>query len=90
MLQFQPAEREYLSNIRALSKDQENNEVFVGLTIRESVWYADYLEASFRGTADRNDGSQEKYLALQDRHEEARRAVLAADSLMLMYESKIQ
>ena len=90
MLEFQPGEREYLSHIRALSTDQDNNDVFVGLTIRESIWYAQYLEASFNGTAVRNDASQEKYLALHDKHEEARRAVLAAESLMHMYEPTVQ
>ena len=82
MLEFQPGERAYLSEIRALSTDKDNNEVFVGMTVKESVWYANYLEESFSGTADRSDGSEEKYLALHDKHEEARRTVLAGESLM--------
>lgn len=82
MLEFQPGARAYLSGIRALSTDKENNEVFVGMTIKESVWYQNYLEASFNGTADRSDGSDEKYLALHNKHEEARRTVLAGESLM--------
>jgi len=82
MLEFQPGARAYLSEIRALSKDLDDNDVFVGMTIKESVWYANYLEESFNGTADRFDGSQEKYLALQDKHEEARQTVIAAESLM--------
>jgi len=77
MLEFQPGAREYLSKIRALSTDQDGNDVFVGLTAKESAWYATYLEESFGGTADRSDGQQEKYLALQDRHEEARLAAIA-------------
>lgn len=82
MLKLQPGERAYLSEIRALSTDQDDNDVFVGLTAKESQWYQDYLEASFNGNADRDDGAQEKYLALHDRHEEARRTVLAGESLM--------
>ncbi len=82
MLELQPGARAYLSEIRALSTDGDSNEVFVGMTIKESVWYQNYLEESFSGTADRSDGSQEKYLALHDKHEEARRTVLAGESLM--------
>ena len=85
MLEFQPGARAYLSEIRALSTDQDDNDVFVGMTVKESVWYANYLEASFSGTANRDDGSQEKYLALHDRHEEARRTVLASESLLQMH-----
>ncbi|NYT57497.1 hypothetical protein H0A65_01010 [Alcaligenaceae bacterium] len=80
MLEFQPGARAYLLEIRALSTDKDDNEVFVGMTIDESVWYQKYLDESFSGTADRLDGSQEKYLALHDRHEEARQTVIEAES----------
>lgn len=82
MLKFEPGARAYLTEIRALSFDQDNNEVFVGMTAKESVWYQNYLEESFSGPAERSEASQEKYLALHDRHEEARRTVLAGESLM--------
>ncbi|NYT85676.1 hypothetical protein [Pollutimonas harenae] len=80
MLEFQPGARAYLMEIRALSTDGDHNEVFVGMTVKESVWYQNYLEESFNGKTDRSDGSQEKYLALHDRHEEARQAAIAAES----------
>lgn len=82
MLKLQPGERAYLTEIKALSTDENGNERFVGLTPQESVWYQDYLQASFDGTADRAGASEAKYLALHDRHEEMRRTVLAGDSLM--------
>ena len=82
MLNLEPAARAYLIEIRALSTDRENNDVFVGMTFKESVWYANYLEESFSGTADRSDQTEQTYLALQDKHEEARRTVLAGESLM--------
>jgi len=82
MLKLQPDARAYLLEIRALSTDKDDNDVFVGMTLAESVWYQDYLEESFEGTADRHDRSQAKYLALHDKHEEARKAVLASESLM--------
>lgn len=90
MLKLEPGARAYLSEIRALSTDKDDNDVFVGLTVKESIWYADYLEESFSGTADRQDGSQEKYLALHDRHEEARRTVLAGESLLRTLKPTIQ
>jgi len=81
-LKFEPQARAYLIEIRALSTDREDNDVFVGLTFEESVWYANYLEESFAGTSDRSDRSEKKYLALHDKHEEARRTILAGESLM--------
>ena len=81
MLEFQPGARAYLSKIGAISTDADDNVVYTGLTATESVWYADYLEASFGGTADRSDRVEEKYLALQERHEKARLAVLADEGI---------
>jgi len=79
MLKFQPGAREYHAEIRALSVNNNGQEVFVGMTLDESVWYQSYAEASFNGTANRTDGSQEKYLELQDRHEAARLKVIEAE-----------
>lgn len=82
MLKLQPGARAYLKEIKALSTDEDGNELFVGLTTKESVWYQEYLQASFDGTADRAGVQEAKYLALHDKHEEMRRTVLAGDSLM--------
>ncbi len=79
MLEFQPGARAYLLTIRALSTDGDGNDVFVGMTLKESTWYQQYLDESFYGDADRTDGSQEKYLSLQDKHESARLAVIAEE-----------
>lgn len=80
MLELQPEARAYLLQIRALSTNEDGNDVFVGLTAEESVWYANYLKESFGGTADRSEGPQSKYFALQDRHEAARLAVLVSEA----------
>src|SRR5690606_10608869 len=82
MLKLQPGARAYLTEIRALTTDEDGNDRFVGLTTNESMWYQNYLRESFSGTADRADESVEKYLALQDKHEEMRRTVLAGESLL--------
>lgn len=81
MLKFQPGAREYLSKIQALSVNKDGQDVFVGMTLEESVWYQHYAEASFNGTVSRVDGSQEKYLALQDKHEAARLRTIEEDRL---------
>lgn len=90
MLEFQPGARAYLSEIRALSTDKDDKVVFVGLTATESVWYANYLEESFSGTADRSAGPQDKYLALQDKHEAARQAAIADKAHGLAEDAQIQ
>lgn len=82
MLKLQPGARAYLAKIRALSTDEDGNDLFVGLTTKESIWYQNYLQESFDGTADRAGESEAKYLALHDKHEEMRRMVLAGDSIM--------
>ncbi|MBV7481389.1 hypothetical protein [Bordetella sp. BOR01] len=79
MLKFEPGARAYLSEIRALSTDEDDNDVFVGMTVEESTWYQGYVEKSFGGTANRFDGSQEKYLELQDKHETARLRVIETE-----------
>ena len=90
MLEFQPGARAYLSEIRALSTDKDDKVVFVGLTATESVWYANYLEESFSGTADRSAGPQDKYLALQDKHEAAPQAAIADEAHGLAEDARIQ
>ena len=80
MLQLHPGARAYLSEIRALSTDEDGKEVFAGMTLAESIWYYGYAQDSFDGNVNRHDGSQEKYLALQDRHERARRRLIDAEA----------
>ena len=81
MLKFEPNDRAYLSEIRALSTDQDDNEIFVGMTVSESVWYANYVQESFNGTVTRDDAAQDRYISLHTQHEEMRRTILAAESL---------
>lgn len=90
MLEFQPRERAYLMEIGALCKDQDDNTVFVGMTANESLWYANYLEESFNGSVARADEAEARYLALHDQHEEARRTVLASESLLRSLEASAQ
>ena len=90
MLEFQPRERAYLSGIRALSQDQDDNEVFVGMTVAESIWYANYVAQSYKGDVARGDEAEAHYLALHDQHEQARRAVLASESVWQSFDTAAQ
>lgn len=90
MLEFQPRERAYLESIHALSQDQDSNEVFVGLSLTESIWYANYVKQSYQGDVARGDEAEARYLALHEQHEQARCAVLAAESLLQSFDTAAQ
>ncbi|AQS50472.1 hypothetical protein ACBP93_08100 [Paenalcaligenes hominis] len=82
MLLLESREREYLLEICALTEDQNNNLVFVGMTLDDSIWYYHYLESSFKGMAHRDAEHEARYIALQTAHEQERCSILAADSLL--------
>ncbi len=71
------SERAYLAEMRALSTDKEGNEVVAGLTSEESLFYVLYAQRDLEGRTTKSDTSQ--YLALHDRHEKVRLAVLGAE-----------
>jgi len=76
-----PAERQsHLKEMRAISEDNEGNEVLVGLTVEETSFYLNYVEQRVFGDADPNDG--ERYLKLHDKHEKARFGVLGAEHIL--------
>ena len=77
MIDFGKDERAYLMEMRALTTDSCGQEIFVGLTHEESIFYANYSRDSLRGTASPDDS--EKYLALNQKHEIARLAVIGAE-----------
>jgi len=76
-MEFDAGERAYLNEMRMLSTDSAGNEIFVGLTVEESKEYYMYtrLHYNHRG----NEESMDRYLALNDKHELARQAVLGAE-----------
>lgn len=78
MLDINDADRAYLNELRALSTDSFGNEIFVGLTLEESIRFA---VLSKRGlmSGNRSFDDGEEYLALHDKHEMARMRVLAAE-----------
>lgn len=67
----------HLKEMRAIDKDSEGNEVFVGLTVEETSFYLNYVQQRLAGDDDPTDG--ERYLKLHDKHEKARFSVLGAE-----------
>lgn len=76
-MEFDAGERAYLNEMRMLSTDNGGNEIFVGLTVEESSEYYEYTRMR-PGTAGDSDAT-DRYLELNDKHELARHAVLAAE-----------
>jgi hypothetical protein len=70
--------RAHLLEMRALTIDRQGNELLVGLTFEETDFYLDYGTARLEG---RHTTSEEgnRYLALHDKHERARLAILGAE-----------
>lgn len=81
MLDISDADRAYLKELRALSTDALGNEVFVGLTLEESIRFA-LLSKRGLMSGNRSFEDGEEYLTLQDKHEIARMRVLAAEHIV--------
>ena len=74
-LQLSDAEREYLSWSRALATDSDGNETLRGLDAADSVEYIRLAKRERLSDA----GSRDRYLALDARHEIARRTIVVAE-----------
>lgn len=76
-MEFTTGERAYLDEMRMLSTDNAGNEIFAGLTVEESKEYYNFSRPSHRFNGD--DEAQERYLALNEKMQRARFAVLGAE-----------
>lgn len=76
-MEFTIGERAYLDEMRMLSTDNAGNEIFVGLTVEESMAYYKFSRPSHRFNGD--DEEQERYLSLNEKMQRARFAVLGAE-----------
>lgn len=66
--------RAYLLEMRALAKDDDGNEVLIGLTSSETEFYLRYSLGSA------SHGESERYLQLNEKHEKARFVILGAEN----------
>ena len=78
MLVLTDIQRAYLGKIRALSKDLHGNEIFVGLTLEESLRY-NFLSESLFGQEHRTQEDVDEYLSLVQKHEYSRRQLLGSE-----------
>ncbi|SFM64694.1 hypothetical protein SAMN02982985_04820 [Rugamonas rubra] len=78
MLEITAGDRAYLTEMRGLGTDSKGREILVGLTVEESREYIGYLGVRSAGTHASSE-ENERYIALNDRYEAARHAVLGAE-----------
>lgn len=78
MLVLTDMQRTYLIKIRALSEDHQGNEIFVGLTLEESMRF-NFLSESLLGQEHRTQEDVDEYLSLVQKHEHARTQLLSAE-----------
>lgn len=74
---FTDADRAYLSEVRAITKDNQGREVLVGLTEEESAFYMQYVRRPLQGDHEREDSR--RHLELHDKRERARLSILGAE-----------
>lgn len=80
MLNISKAEREYMNEMRMLTRDSQGNELLVGLTLEESQFYLRFAQARTRSMEPQGDEARDRYLELNDKHEKARLSVIAAEA----------
>jgi hypothetical protein len=78
MLEITDGERAFLTEMRGLGVDAKGSEILVGLTVEESREYIKYLNSRMIG-AHPDSETSDRYLALNDKYEVARHAVLAPE-----------
>ena len=74
---FTDADRTYLAEMRALSRDSAGREILVGLTFEETEFYMEYTNKRMQGHKDRPNSK--RYLELHEKHELARLEVLGTE-----------
>jgi len=76
MLNLTDVERAYFNDMRSLGVDSSGNEVLVGLTLEESLFYLAYSRGE-AGAKSHEDNS--KYLELHEKHEATRLQIVFAE-----------
>lgn len=77
MFFFTETERMYFNEMRGITKNENCQEVLVGLSLDETIFYMTYSRDLQSG---KSDEDKEKYLYLNDKHESARLSVLSAEN----------
>lgn len=80
MFSFTDSERTYLSDLRAITTDTAGREHLIGLDLAETAEYMEFVRGTRKASGGTADG--ERYIELDDKHEAARVAVIAAESTL--------
>jgi hypothetical protein len=75
---FTESDRIYLAEMRAITTDNQGQEVLVGLTRQETEFYMNYAKQRLEDTHRRDDAPL--YLELHEKHERERMSILAAEN----------
>ena len=82
MFELSDSDREYFTEMRALTRDTQGREVLVGLTFEETVEYVTYSKSSMSGKTTYDPEARDHYLELHDKHQRARFQVLGAEHVL--------
>jgi len=80
MYKFSDAERAFLTEMWAITKDDQGREFLVGLTIEETSIYMTLAHKHLSDHLDHEDG--QTYLKLHEKHESARLQVIGAEAYL--------
>lgn len=86
-LDLTEGERAYLTEMRGLTTDLQGNEILVGLTVEESIWY---MEHNRQWLAEHMDDSipnksregRQRHRELHEKYQRARFQVLGAEHVL--------
>lgn len=78
MIELTAGERTFLEEMHGLAKDENGQEVLVGLTLEETEFYVTYTRRRAAGDRERDPANRDRFFALHDKHDLVRRQVMLA------------
>ncbi|RON88445.1 hypothetical protein [Pseudomonas fluorescens] len=79
-LDITDSDRNYMNEMRMLGKDQDGNEVMVGLTREETLRMLEHNRRFLANDRDRSKEGRADYLKLHEKHERVRMQILSAEN----------
>lgn len=81
MIDLEEDERNYLLEMRALTTNAKGEEIFAGLTVEESVFYACHIKKVSAGDI-ATSAERDRYLLLNHKHEAVRRSIISDEAML--------
>jgi hypothetical protein len=82
MIELDPGEREFMTEMRKLSVNSQGEEILVGLTVEETHFCIAASKRRMRSDSTPEPTERAAYAALMEKHEMARQQVLAAEHIL--------